>query len=112
MMMRSPRVASVNSTSCPSRGSAKAKNGPTVCDGVWPDIESVLHWRGFAPAQHNIEAKSERPFRHGRLHIEARDHSCRGILVWHTVKDWIERTQRIAGKIHWRHQPRQEARAE
>src|SRR4051812_4362776 len=66
----------------------------------------------LAATEHDVEAVAERPFRYGGLEIERGDQPGPRLLVRNRVEDRIEREERVARKIHLRHQPRQEGRAE
>src|SRR5205809_6945010 len=84
-----------------------AKYGPTVCEGVMPDM-SGLGRSLVAAAQHDAELVGERPVRHRDGEIEARDHPPARLLVRDGVEDRIVGHQWIAREIHLRDEPRQE----
>jgi len=66
-----------------------------------------LHWRRFWATQNNVESIAEREFRFGCLPIERRNQTHARTFIGNTVEDGITREQRIARKIHLRHESRQ-----
>src|SRR6266702_4764089 len=79
--------------------SAMAKYGPTVCEGVMPDMSGLGRCL-VAPAQHDVEFVRRPPIRLGGGEIEARDHPRARFLVPDRVEDRIVGHQRVAREIH------------
>src|SRR5690242_15891080 len=95
------------SSAAPSYGRAKPKNGPTVCDGVGSSAAtSVLHRRGLAAAQDDVEAIRERPLGHRRVEVERAHEALAGGRVAHGVEDRVLEEERIAREVHLGDEPR------
>src|SRR5579875_475363 len=119
-----------STTNGPSgHGSPIAKNGPTVCDGVTPSgrtagslsrpsclaaapLAGVLEHGLLPAAQHDVPLVAEGPLRLGQVEVEPGDHPLPGRRVRHRVEDRVLGEERVAGKVHLRHQPLRERPAE
>src|ERR1700733_6456023 len=99
-------------TQCSSVVSSIRKYGPTVCDGVGARVASGFKRCGLRPAQHDVELETLCPLRLRRLQIEFRDHPLSRSFVRYGLEDGITVKQRIAGKIHLRHQTRDKSHPE
>src|SRR5229473_794052 len=94
------------------RSRAKWKKGPTVCDAVVTGFTSDLHRRRRTAAQDDVEAVAERILGLAEVWVVARDQALAGSFVRRALKDRIECEQRVAGKVHLRHQTGGEGGAE
>src|SRR5688500_16142177 len=79
--------------------------------GSWELRHSWLCRSGGPPAQHDVEAKGERPVGLRGVEVEAADDAVADRFR-HAEVDRVERVQRIAGEIHLGDEARQEVRAE
>src|SRR4051812_13839265 len=100
-------------TSGPSgHGSTRARNGPTVCDGVRPrtgsGIGGRLEGRGVGSPQDDVEAEAEGPLGLGDVVVVARHQPLAGPFVGNRVEDRVLEEQRISGEVHLGHQPLRE----
>src|SRR4051812_20229973 len=64
----------------------------------------LLHRRGLASAQHDVEAITQSMEWHSRLPVQNRNEALAGRLVRCAVKNRVEGQQRIAWKKHLRDQ--------
>src|SRR5208283_1954687 len=112
MVTRSPPNAPGVRSERFSQSMPMLKYGPTVCEGVVSPLMSSLHGSGVAATQHNIKSEAQGDLRSCRCPIENRNQALARGLHGHTVIDRVEFEQRIAGKIHLRHQPRGESGSE
>src|SRR5258706_7879186 len=89
-----------------------APNGPNVCDAVNNRLMSLLHGRGVAAAQDNVEPVRNRMVGHRMFPVELADQALACALVGHARIHRVVSQQRVTRKIHLRNEPLDERPAE
>src|SRR5450631_603301 len=117
MVNRSPGVPGGAMVSVTSGKNPILRYGPTVCEGVVRRLIGFLaatgfHGRLFAAAKHHVEAIGECDIGNGPFPVEMRDQALARLVVRNAVVHRVVRQQRIARKIHLRHQPLHQTQSE
>src|SRR5436190_21566276 len=111
-MRTAPAPSGARSAAAGVRHMPMAKYGPTVCDGVGRTATSAFERGGARAAQHDVEAVRERPIRLRRVEIELRDEPLARGGISYGLENRVVGEQRVARKVHLRHEPLGERAAE